>query len=184
MYFSARNQFRSKQSKQCVFLRMCWALLIAASFTTCTQPPPAPQPQPYTLTGNVEIINDCDGKLASIPDSVVVKASVGDAKGNTAGGQVTINVAAPAGATNPRKTGNYTLTVNWIDHGGGPGQTGPATTWSDFSVTRVDGTEICKPIACTAPSMCTDIAQKDRSIPIAPRGNTTEDIRVSCSCTH
>src|SRR5205085_1943074 len=100
-----------------------WSLPLAVTLSACTQPPPAPQPQPYTLTGTIDINNDCDGKATSIPDSVIVKASVGDAKGNTAGGQVTITVTQPAGATNPRKTGTYTLTVNWIE-GGGPGGTG------------------------------------------------------------
>lgn len=154
----------------------------AALFASCAlcacgpKPPPGggPAPVPFTLTGTVMINNDCDGRLASVPDNITVNAEISNAAGNVAV-PGTANIALAGPGPNPTKGGTYTITVNWP---GGPA--GAPTNWGAFSETLVGGGDICKSIACTQ-NTCQNIGTRVRTTPVTGAG-TTNNVRISCTC--
>ena len=116
-------------------------------------------PGPFTLTGTVTVNNDCDGRVASVPNNITVNAEIANAAGNVAV-PGTVNIALAGAGPNPTKTGTYTITVNWP---GGPA--GAPVNWGAFSETLVGGGDICKPIACTQ-NTCQNIATRVRTTPV------------------
>ena len=154
------------------------ALLASCAWCACgPKPPPGPGPggpAPFALTGTVTVNNDCDGRLASVPNNITVNAEISNAAGNVAV-PGTVNIALAGAGPNPTKTGAYTITVNWPG-----GAAGAPVNWGAFSETLVGGGDICKPIACTQNS-CQNIATRARTTPVTG-ASPTSDVRINCSC--
>lgn len=132
----------------------------------------------YTLSGSIELNNDCDGQVASLPVQVVVKASLNDNRGQASGGSVTVSVAPdpadPPGT--PRKIGTYSVTVAW-----GPGLGNPSH-WDSPVAALTNGQDVCQAIPCPAAgSRCLDMATRPRIVPFV-NPTAIHDIRVQCSC--
>jgi hypothetical protein len=133
------------------------------------------KPSEYTISGNITIINDCDGVLDSIPSEVRVTAILNDSRGNSIGDSSNVNLA-PDPSGNPIKNGVYAISVKWENFLGDP------TVWGRPDVRRLDKREICQPILCTeAGKSCTDRATKARKVPVGGT-NTQYNIRISCAC--
>lgn len=47
----------------------------------------------YTLSGTIEISNNCEGLLASIPGQVSVRSSLRDSRGQSVGGRAEVRLA-------------------------------------------------------------------------------------------
>lgn len=157
-------------------MRKMWIVIAAvALMAACNGNPPAVPPGPFTLVGTVTINNDCDGQVASIPNNITVKADLQNANANVAVPGSANIALAPVPGGNPIKTGTYTITVQWP---GGPA--GAAVNWGNFTETLVGGGDICGSIPCTAKT-CKNLATRVRTTPVtAP--NTTNDVRISCTC--
>jgi hypothetical protein len=132
----------------------------------------------YTITGNVEVINDCDGMQASIPSPILIKSALNDNRGQSSGGSATVRLGPdPADVPGtPRLVGNYSITVAW-----GPGLGNP-TNWDTPKATKPDGTGICPSINCPGATFCNDTATRPRVVAFV-NPTTTYDLRVQCSCT-
>lgn len=133
----------------------------------------------YTIRGSIELVNDCDGKVASLPKEVKVKASLKNKQGKGSAGFVKVPVAPdpadPAGT--PRKIGNYSITVAW-----GPGLGNP-TFWDTPEVTLTNGRDICfRTITC--PDVlhdCRDVSTKTPRVPFV-NPTATHNISMVCVC--
>lgn len=123
----------------------------------------------YTIGGSVTILNDCDGKVASIPANVTIDSKLQDDRGQHIGGKDDVVMAAAAGA-NPKKTGTYKIKVSW-----GKGL-GTPQKWS----TPYTRNNACKPIPC-ASGTCQDGRTRVRSVPFK-NPHTDYDITISCTC--
>jgi hypothetical protein len=138
-------------------------------------PPPVPR---YTLKGTVELINDCDGLVASLPNRVQISSSLNDPQGQSIGGTVQVPVAPdpadPPGA--PRVVGRYSISVAW------PGALGNPVAWDGPRILRANGQRICEPILCPGAGLCGDRATRARQIAFV-NPVTTEDLRVACACS-
>jgi hypothetical protein len=153
------------------------ALFASSALCACPKKPPpggGVPAGPFTLTGTVTVNNDCDGKLESVPNNITVKAEIFNAAGNISV-PGTANIALAGPGPNPTKTGTYTITANWPG-----GAAGPAVNWGAFSETLVGGGDICKPIACEQ-NTCQNLATRVRTTPVTG-GNTTNDVRINCTC--
>ncbi len=149
-----------------VFLARMWAA------------PRGAAPQPFTIKGSVKVTNDCDGNIASIPNTVEVSTSLANAAGNiSVPGKTIVNlVPDPADPNNPVKIGNYTITVLWL----GAAIGSAATQWNWPVVRdRFGGTDVCIPIACSA-GRCHNMAVGQ---PVAVAGaNTNHNVETVCGC--
>jgi hypothetical protein len=139
---------------------------------------PKPKKIQYTLTGEIEITNNCDGKLASIPKQVEITSSLFDKQKQHIGGTDTVQLApdpnAPAGTA--RKIGKYSITVTW-----GAGLGNPSH-WSNPDVELANGKDVCSSLTCPAENQkCTDTATNPRKVPFV-NPTTKHDVRVLCSC--
>ena len=114
----------------------------------------------YTVNGNVKAENHCEGTL---PKDVKVSATL------TNGAQSRTRSATSA------LPGVYTVNVRW------PKWDKPPKTWSTVTATRTDGSDICEPFKCDPPKHCSDVAMKQKNIPVAGKV-TTYDIEIRCEC--
>ncbi|MFC1476265.1 hypothetical protein ACFLQW_04620 [Candidatus Zixiibacteriota bacterium] len=131
-------------------------------------------PKEYFLTGNIVVVNDCDGRQISIPNQVRVHTMLdSDVAPNRSGGEHVINLASdPAAPAAPKKIGTYRIRVSWLNVIGKP------KVWERPRV-LVGDKPVCETIACEE-KRCKDTAT-DPNIPFA--GETTNhDIRVVCNC--
>jgi hypothetical protein len=139
----------------------------------------APPPVNFTITGNIKIINDCDGQQASIPARVTIETDLSNAAGNVkVPGSATINVGPdPADPNGPVKIGTYTITALW------PNAAGQPAHWTRPDVLdQPNGRPVCQTISCPNPRVCRDMATGTRTVPFV-NPITNHDIRVNCSCT-
>lgn len=99
------------------------------------------------IIGVVEIINDCDRMLASIPNQVMVDTALNDNQGQKASGSVTIDLAAdpndPPGLI--RKLGRYR--IRDVDVVMPPGF-GTTISWDSPVASPPGGGAICNVIPC------------------------------------
>jgi len=161
-----------------VFLIPCIALLLLSC-----QGASGPQ---YTISGNIELFNDCDGLPGALPSMVTVEASLNDSAGagsaNAVAGSTRVElVPAPADPPGtPRKIGTYRIAVTWDPALGDP------PNWDAPVATRAGGKDVCQPIACPDPEgRCLDIAKKPRLVK-RPRADsldpTSYNVKIRCSC--
>jgi len=139
----------------------------------------------YRISGDIELVNDCDAMPGALPSIVKVGARLNDSAGsgsvNAVEGSTEAAVAYdpedPPGT--PRKIGRYSITVRWDPALGNP------PNWDAPVATRSGGTDVCQPIACPAPERCLDTAKKPRLIR-RPRVDSLDptpyDIKIRCSC--
>ena len=140
----------------------------------------------YTIAGNIELVNDCDGQPGALPATVTVRAWLNDSAGDgsvnavegSTGAAVAPDPADPPGT--PRKIGTYSITVSWNPALGNP------PNWNAPVATRYGGKDVCEPIACPAPGgRCLNKATRPRLVQ-RPRVDsldpTSYNIKVRCSC--
>ena len=126
------------------------------------------------IRGNIIIKNDCDGLLASIPDNVDVNAKLHDDQGNFVGTNARIGPLGPDPRGNPIKRGTYNLAVNI------PVSWGTSKKW-EISITKTDGSDICRPISCPITTLCEDSIGKPHTWNYTGWA-MTKDINVNCVC--
>ena len=133
----------------------------------------------YTITGNIRVTNDCDGRHASIRNQVTVQTALAS---RTSAIQIpahaTINlVPDPADPNNPIKIGTYTITAQWIR--------GVQTLlyWKAPQVLTSPnfGSPICNFIVCPDNNFCRDTVTPSDIQITGP--TTNHDIVVVCACS-
>lgn len=133
------------------------------------------------IRGVIEIINDCDRMLASIPNQVMVNTALNDNQGQNARGSVTIDLAPapndPLGLI--RKISRYT--IRDVDVVMPPGFGAPIS-WDSLVTTPPGGGAICSVIPCPGfGNRCNTGPLVGGSIPIT-QVISVGDFRVLCSC--
>ncbi len=132
------------------------------------------KPATYVLTGNIVVVNDCDGRQISIPQQVRVHTMLdSDVAPNKLGGEDLVNLAAdPAAPAAPKRIGTYRITVSWLNVIGKP------KIWERPRI-LVGDKPVCQTIVCEE-KQCKDTATGP-NIPFAGE-ITNHDIRVVCNC--
>lgn len=133
------------------------------------------------IIGVIEIINDCDRMLASIPNQVIVNTALNDNQGQKATGSVIINLASnpndPPGFI--RKIGRYS--IRDVDVVMPPGF-GTPISWDSPVATPPGGGAICNVIPCpVAGNQCNAGPLIGGALPLL-QVITVADFRVLCSC--
>jgi len=130
----------------------------------------------YELKGKVTMINNCTNNTADLDDKIRIKAKLHFHGTNPRPESFFKTFDAPVSNATTR-VATYSLKV---------GNNVRAKEWKVESITRRAGTDICTPIPCTAPQICTDtatVAGDPYTVPV-PSGQqvVTQDYRFSCTC--
>lgn len=151
---------------------------------------------PYEINGRIKVTNDCDGKLASIPDTVTVFTYLENKDGSVAvPGRAQADLAPdPNDPDNPIKIGWYSLQVGWpeaatsgADHWTPPllykGELAPDPTPGITPTPPPESRRVCATIECEDDnSTCKNVADES-AVPAAAVPNATgHDIEVVCVC--
>ena len=133
------------------------------------------------IRGVVEIINNCDKMLASIPNQAIVNTALNDNQGQKGRGSVTINLTPspnnPPGLA--RKTGRYV--IRDVDVALPPGF-GTPVSWDSPVATPPGGGAICAVIPCPgAGNQCNAGPLIGGPVPLL-QVITIADFRVLCNC--
>lgn len=155
------------------------ALLVVSAGASCGRPS-ATQPG---IRGDIQIVNDCDGRVQSIASHVKVTGDLIESPpANPPPNPILQSVGdtdsvGPLGVDpqgNPIKRGSYNLRVTWPTTARAPGK------WV-LNITKPDGTPICRSIPCAGPARCVDAAPKP--VEFAYTGwAMTKMLRVDCQC--
>ena len=130
----------------------------------------------YELKGKVTMTNACTNNTVDLADKIRIKAKLHYQ--NTTVNPDSFDKANIAAATNATtREAAYSLKQT---------TTSLAKEWRVEAITRNDLSDICQPISCTSPQVCTDrstVAGDPYTVPI-PSGQTvvTQDYTFSCAC--
>lgn len=129
------------------------------------------------IRGDIKIVNDCDGQVASIPANVKILGNLYDDQGQSIGDTDRVGPLGVDPGGNPIKRGTYNLDVS------GGSAFGTWEKWK-LSITRTNGRPICDRafMPCPNPTdRCEDQIPKPIEVTYTSTAMTS-DINVTCSC--
>ncbi len=134
----------------------------------------------FQLTGDIEIINSCDGLVDSIPTQVIVSTALNDNQQQKAFGSVTVNLTPDSAAlVAGSKVGRYSITDIRLTM---PAGFGAPTSWDAPTLTLPGGGTVCGAIPCPAPGRRCATGPLVAIPFMFQSPTTTADIRILCRC--
>jgi hypothetical protein len=137
---------------------------------------PAELASTYTISGRIEITNDCSDDDGALPDQVRVTASLSDGGKREAAAEalVTLRAPEPGDADGPARIGDYNLEIAWTAKS-------PPVYWKPPRATGTDGSDLCRGLVCPERNHCVNVASRPRRIQVG-NADTEYTLRVACIC--